>query len=115
MKKYKNIDEYISNFPEDIQHILQKIRKQIKDLVPDSVETISYGIPTFKLNGKNLVHFAAFKSHVGFYPGSEAIEVFKDKLNDYKTSKGTIQFDFLRKIPFDLIQEIVKFRIQKLT
>ncbi len=106
----ETIDEYISQFPEDIQITLEKIRKNIHEAVPEASEKISYGMPTFYLNG-NLVHFAAFKKHIGFYPTASGIEKFKDKLKDYKTSKGTVQFPFNTEIPYDLIKEIVDFRV----
>lgn len=84
-------EDYIAGFPTSVQKILGQIRALIKDLVPEAEETISYGIPTFKLNG-NLVHYAAYKSHIGFYPGASGVEHFKDKCTGYKVSKGTIQF-----------------------
>jgi uncharacterized protein YdhG (YjbR/CyaY superfamily) len=110
MKEYNNIDQYISVFPENIQIKLQEIREVIKKSAPEAIETINYQMPTFKLNG-NLVHFAAYKNHIGFYPGPRAIEVFKEKLSKYKTTKGTIQFRLDEPIPFEIIDEIVKFRV----
>lgn len=106
------IDEYISQFPKNIQKNLEKIRTTIQEAAPEASEKISYGMPTFYLNG-NLVHFAAFKKHIGFYPAPSGIENFKDKLEEYKTSKGTIQFPFDKKIPYELISEIVKFRAKE--
>lgn len=111
---YKTIDEYISLYPVDIQKILARIRKVIKDEVPEATEAISYQIPTFKLNGKNLVHFAAFKDHISFFPTSSPIEIFKKELKPYKTSKGTIQFPFGQPLPFQLIQKIVQFRVKEI-
>src|SRR5690242_10750414 len=108
----KTIDAYIAGFPEDVQVLLEKVRTTIKMVAPKSVETISYGIPTFKLNGKNLVHFAGYKSHIGFYPGSEAIAVFQDELKDYITSKGTVQFQLDSPIPYDLVKKITQFRVK---
>lgn len=110
MLKYTNIDEYISNFPNDVQIILGKIRKTIQKAAPGAVEAISYGIPTFKLNG-NLVHFAAYKNHIGFYPTSSPINFFKKQLDKYKCSKGAIQFPINEPIPFDLIIEITEYRV----
>jgi len=110
MNNYKNIDEYIKTFPEDIQTKLQAIREVIHSCAPEASEKISYGMPTFYLNG-NLVHFAAFKNHLGFFPAPSAVIKFKDKLIKYKTSKGTIQFQYSDALPFDLIKEIVKFRV----
>jgi uncharacterized protein YdhG (YjbR/CyaY superfamily) len=108
--KFKTIDEYINTFPAITQNILGKIRQTIREAAPDAEEAISYQIPTFRLNG-NLVHFAAFKNHIGFYPASKAIEVFKAELSSYKTSKGAIQFPLGKPIPFALISKITKFRV----
>jgi uncharacterized protein YdhG (YjbR/CyaY superfamily) len=106
------IDEYIAGFPEDIQVILQKIRKTIKDAAPNAQETISYQMPTFKLHG-NLVHFSAFKNHIGFYPVPSGIEKFKAELTVYKQGKGSVQFPVDQPIPFDLIRRIVIFRAEE--
>ena len=114
MKKYLTIDEYISQLPKETQVILQKIRQTIKSAAPMATEAISYGIPTFKLNG-NLVHFGGFKNHIGFFPGSNPVEFFKEELKDYKTSKGTIQFPLDKPIPHDLIKKIVKLRVEQNT
>lgn len=107
------IDEYISEFLKDIQEKLEKIRKAIQETTREASEKISYGMPTFYLNS-NLVHFAAFKKHIGFYPVPSGIGNFKDELSEYKTFKGTIQFPFDEKIPYNLIKEIVKFRVMKM-
>jgi uncharacterized protein YdhG (YjbR/CyaY superfamily) len=112
MKKYDNINEYISQFPKGTQEILKKIRETIRKLAKESTETISYGIPTFKLNG-NLVHFAAYTNHIGFYPGSKAINIFKKELEKYETSKGTIKFSIDKKIPYGLITKIVRYRVKE--
>ena len=112
MSKYETVDDYISQFPKDIQKILENLRKLIKNTAPESKEMINYGIPTYKLNG-NLVHFAGFKNHIGFYPTPTGIEKFKDKLSDYKLSKGTIQFPINNPLPLDLIREIVIFRVNE--
>ena len=109
MNEYKDTDEYISLFPPHVQLILQQLRKSIRDLIPEAEETINYGIPTFRLYG-NLVHYAAYKNHIGFYPGASGIESFKDKLTGYKLSKGTVQFPIDEPLPFDLILEIVQYR-----
>ena len=111
-KKETSIDGYISNFRTQIQDILQNIRRKIKEVAPDAEETISYQIPTFKLKG-NLVHFAAFKNHIGFYPTPSGIERFKVRLSEYEVSKGTIRFPLDKDIPYDLIQEIVRFRVKE--
>lgn len=104
----KTIDEFIGNYPADVQDILQKIRQTIAAVAPDAKEKISYGIPTFTLNGKNLVHFSAYTSHIGFYPGAAPIKEFEKELVDYKTSKGTVQFPLDKPIPYDLIKTITK-------
>lgn len=109
-----NIDNYISAFSPDIQKILQEIRSLIKKIAPQATEIISYGIPTFDLGGKHLVHFAAFKKHIGFFPTPSPIPHFQKELAKYKTSKGTIQFPFGEKIPYDLMERIVKFRLSEL-
>ncbi len=109
----KNIDEYISNFPEDVQLILKKLRKAIAKAAPDAEETIKYRMPTFVLYKRNLVHFAAFKNHIGFYPTPSAIIAFKDELTPYKQSKGAIQFPINEPIPLDLVRRIVEFRVKE--
>lgn len=106
----KSIDEYILEFPIEIQEILKKLRKVIKESAPDAEEKISYQMPTFVLHG-NLVHFAAFKNHIGFYPAPSGIDAFKDELSEYKGGKGSIQFPLEKPLPYDLIREIVKFRV----
>jgi len=110
--KYTTIDEYISSFPKNIQKMLGDVRSVIRKVAPDSVEAISYGIPTFKLNG-NLVHFAAFKNHIGFYPAPNGIEEFEKELSVYKQGKGSVQFPVDKPLPLDLISKIVKYRVKK--
>jgi uncharacterized protein YdhG (YjbR/CyaY superfamily) len=107
----KSIDEYIANYPEDVQEILQKIRAIIREAAPEAVETINYAIPTFTLEG-NLVHFAAFKKHIGFYPTPSGVEKFKNELSAYEGAKGSVQFPFDKPIPYNLIREIVLFRVK---
>src|SRR5215207_4704305 len=107
----KDIDKYIAGFPKDIQEILEKLRATIRKEAPDAQEIINYGIPTFTLNG-NLVHFAAFKKHIGFYPTPTGIEKFKKELSVYEGSKGSVKFPLDKPIPFDLISKIVKFRVK---
>ncbi len=104
------IDEYIKKFPEEVQGKLEKLRQVIVENAPDAVEKISYGMPTFYLNG-NLVHFAAYSGHIGFYPAPSGIEAFIDELSVYKTSKGAIQFPINEELPLDLIKKIVLFRV----
>jgi uncharacterized protein YdhG (YjbR/CyaY superfamily) len=108
----KNIDDYISRFPANVQEILQKIRATIREAAPDAVEAISYQMPTFQLNG-NLVHFAGFKNHIGFYPVPTGMEKFKEELSVYPTGKGSVQFPLDRPIPYDLIRRIVLFRVEE--
>lgn len=110
--KPDNIDEYISTFPKETQIILEKIRSVIREAAPGAEETISYAIPTFKLNG-NLVHFAAFKSHIGFYPTPTGIEEFEKELSVYKQGKGSVQFPLDKPMPLQLIDRIVKYRVNK--
>lgn len=106
----KNIDEYIADFSPEIQEKLEKIRATIRKAAPKAEEAISYMIPTFKLHG-NLVHFAAYKNHIGFYPGAGGIAAFQEELAGYETSKGTVQFPLNTRIPLALIARIVKFRV----
>lgn len=108
------IDEYIAGFPPEVQKILQKIRLTIRKVAPGAEETIGYQMPTFKLNG-NLVHFAAFKNHIGFYPVPTGIEKFKKELAAYEQGKGSVQFPLDQPIPYDLISRIVKFRVKENT
>ena len=108
----KNIDEYIAGFPRDVQKILKQIRTTIKKVAPDAEEAIKYGIPTFVLN-ENLVHFAAFKNHIGFYPTPSSIEAFKDELFRYESAKGSVQFPIDEPMPLSLIGKIVKFRVKE--
>jgi uncharacterized protein YdhG (YjbR/CyaY superfamily) len=108
----KTIDEYIAGFPHDVQEILEKIRTTIRAAAPEADETIKYQIPTFTLKG-NLVHFAAFKRHIGFYPEPTAIEAFKNELSVYEGAKGSVQFPLDQPIPYDLISRIVEFRVKE--
>jgi len=109
-EKITTITDYISAFPEDVQQILEKIRSIVKNIAPQAVEDIKYGIPTFVYNG-NLVHFAAYKKHIGFYPSPAGIEAFKEELKGYKISKGTVQFSLDKDIPYELIEKMVLFRV----
>jgi len=106
---FNSIDEYIATFPQDIQKILKELRATIKAAAPDSEEKISYQMPTFFLNG-NLVHFAAFKKHIGFYPTPSGIEAFQKELSVYDGAKGSVQFPIDEPMPLKLISRIVKFR-----
>jgi uncharacterized protein YdhG (YjbR/CyaY superfamily) len=113
MKTYKDIDQYIKEYPEHVQDILQKIRSVVKKNAPGATETISYGIPTFDLNGKHLIHFAAYKNHIGFYPTSSGIDAFKKEVSVYVWSRGTVQFPLDAPIPWDLIKKMVIFRVKE--
>lgn len=117
MKSGKNIintiDEYIGSFPDDIQIILEKIRQTIKEAAPDAEEAISYAIPMFKLNGKNLVHFAAFKNHIGFYATPTGHKAFVKELLVYKQGRGSVQFPIDKPIPLNLITQIIKYRVKE--
>ncbi len=112
MQQTENIDGYIAQFPDEVQTVLQELRALIHREAPGCTEAIKYGIPTFVLNG-NLVHFAAYKTHIGFYPGDTGIKEFTPKLSEYKLSKGTVQFPLGQPLPFDLISEIVRFRVEE--
>jgi len=107
---FSSIDEYIGTFPEDVQKILQELRATIKAAAPDAEEKISYQMPTFYLKG-NLVHFAAYKNHVGFYPTPSGIEKFNAELSKYAGAKGSVQFPINDPLPLDLVQKIVEFRV----
>lgn len=98
---------------ETTDQIVVNIRKLIAQLTPDAVETIAYGIPTFKLNGKNLVHFAAYKHHIGFYPTPSAVGAFEKELGGYVHAKGSVQFSLDQAIPYDLIKRMVQFRVDE--
>jgi len=111
--KAKNIDEYIASFGEPQQGMLKAIRNLVHEIAPTATETISYQMPTFKLNGKNLLHFAAYDQHIGFYPIPSGIEAFKKELSVYKQGKGSVQFPLDKPLPIDLIEKIVKFRVQE--
>jgi uncharacterized protein YdhG (YjbR/CyaY superfamily) len=111
-KQYKNIDEYIAGFPENVQNILQYLRRVIHEAAPEAQETISYSMPAFKQNGI-LVYFAAFKDHIGFFPTSSGVSAFTRELAPYDISKGTVRFPLAKPLPVNLIKKIVKFRAQE--
>ena len=111
MNEYADIDQYIATFPEETRSILVKIRATIRQEAPGAEEAIRYGIPTFRQNGQNLVHFAAFKDHIGFFPTPSGIEIFARELAPYQTSKGSVQFPRGQPVPYDLIAKIVRFRV----
>lgn len=111
-RKIKTIDDYIRTFPPDVRNILEQLRKTIHEIAPEAEETIRYGIPTFTLNG-NLVHFAAFRNHIGFYPTPSAIKAFREELSPYNHAKGSVQFPIDTPLPFDLVRRIVQFRVKE--
>ena len=106
------IDEYIKTFDPKIQKTLNEIRNFIKKEVPEATEKISYGMPTFYLNG-NLIHFAAFKKHFSFFPSPSGIDAFERELSPYSTGKGTLRFPMDKPIPWDLIKKVIQFRVKK--
>lgn len=108
----QTIDDYIAGFPPDVQGILEKIRMIIRQAAPEAAEAIKYQIPTFTLQG-NLVHFAAFKKHIGFYPTPTGTEKFQEALSIYESGKGSVRFPLDKPIPYDLITDIVRFRVQE--
>jgi uncharacterized protein YdhG (YjbR/CyaY superfamily) len=108
----KDIDEYIQMFPEDTQVLLQSMRQAIREAAPEAEEAISYQIPTFKQNGI-LVHFAAFKKHIGFYPTPSGVDAFKEELSPYEGAKGSVKFPIDQPLPLDLVRRIVEFRLKE--
>lgn len=112
MQSYKNIDEYLANYSGITRERLELIRQTVREIVPEAEEKISYGIPTFALRG-NLIHFAGYDGHVGFYPGAAPIKEFAKELSEYKTSKGTVQFPLAKPLPLDLIRQITRVCVQR--
>lgn len=108
-KPQKTIDEYISTFPADIQVVLEQVREAIRKAAPEASETMSYGMPTFDLDGKHLVYFAGWKHHISVYPMPAGDDAFQQEIAQYKRVKSTIQFPFERPLPYDLVTEIVTF------
>jgi uncharacterized protein YdhG (YjbR/CyaY superfamily) len=111
---YSTIDEYIAGYPPDAQKVLRKVRQVVHEAAPEATEAIKYGIPTFVLGG-NLVHFGAFKEHLGFFPTPSGIVAFQDELAKYAQSKGTIRFPYSQPIPYDLITRVVKARVKEVS
>ena len=112
--KFTTMDAYIASFPKEVQTILEQIRETIRKAAPGAVEAISYQIPTFKLSGSNLVHFAAWKDHIGFYATPSGNVAFQKELLRYKVAKGSIQFPLDEPIPYDLVAKIAKFRVKEI-
>jgi uncharacterized protein YdhG (YjbR/CyaY superfamily) len=106
------IDAYIKTFPKEVQKKLQEVRRAIADVAPGATEAMGYGVPTFKLNG-NLVHFAGYAKHIGFYPGAAGIAAFAKELESYKHAKGSVQFSLDQPLPLTLIKKITKFRVKQ--
>jgi uncharacterized protein YdhG (YjbR/CyaY superfamily) len=111
--KPTEIDEYIADFPKEVQEVLELVRATIRKAAPQAEETISYAIPTFKLNNTYLVYFAGFKNHIGFYPAPVGMEEFKEEFSAYKTGKGSVQFPLDQPMPLDVITRMVKFRVEQ--
>ena len=111
----ESIDEYIAAFPEPVRAILEEVRRVIHEAAPDAVEAIAYQMPTFRLKGRNLVHFAAFKNHIGFYPTPSGIAAFGQELSPYVTGRGSVQFPLGGPIPHDLVRRIVAFRVNEVS
>ncbi len=112
-KQFGSIDEYIQTFPSEVQARLQKMRQTIRKAAPQAEEAISYQMPTFKLQGRNLVHFAGYKRHIGFYPVPSGVAAFKKELAPYVQGKGSVQFPLDRPLPFELVKRIVAFRVKE--
>ncbi|MFB2120105.1 iron chaperone [Parapedobacter sp. 2B3] len=113
MNKLSNVDEYINSFPQGIKVILEQIRQTVRQKSPDAVESISYGMPAYKLNGKPLVYFAGYKNHIGFYATPTGHSEFAEELATYKQGKGSVQFPLNNPMPLDLISRIVAFRVRE--
>ncbi|MGH1434011.1 MAG: iron chaperone [Lewinella sp.] len=107
------VDQYILKFPQETQEILQKVQQLIKDTAPGAIETIAYGMPAYKTNGKPLVYFAGYKTHLGFYATPSGHEAFAEDLAKFKQGKGSVQFPLDQNIPFDLIKRMVAFRVEE--
>jgi uncharacterized protein YdhG (YjbR/CyaY superfamily) len=111
-REIPTIDDYMKNFPKEVQKKLESIRNLVKKIAPEAQEKISYQMPTFYLNG-NLIHFAAFKNHIGLYPTPNGISAFQKELSKYRNAKGSVQFPMDEALPMDLIKRIVKYRLEK--
>ncbi|WP_266367652.1 iron chaperone [Tellurirhabdus rosea] len=112
--KFTSTDEYIASFPEDVQELLQKIRSVIREAAPEAKEVISYNMPTYRQK-EALVHFAAYKSHIGFYPAPSPITAFAEELAGYKRAKGSVQFPLTEPIPFELIRAMTEYRVRQVS
>lgn len=112
--QYTTIDEYIAAYPAQVQEILEEIRRVIREEASSASEAIAYGIPTFKVRGKNLIHFGAYKNHIGFYPTPSALDAFSEELSVYASGKGSAQFPLDKPMPLDLIRKIVQYRMAQI-
>ncbi|MCR5861767.1 DUF1801 domain-containing protein [Flavobacterium sp. J372] len=115
MQKPQSVDEYINSFPPEIQKILSQIRDIIKIEAPNAVESISYGMPAYKLNGKPLIYFAGYEKHIGLYATPTGHDAFKEEFSRYKTGKGSVQFPLSEPMPLDLIKKVTGFRVKELS
>src|SRR5690349_14056212 len=115
MDKFDTVDDYINSFDTKKKELLIEFRRRIKKLAPTSIESISYGMPGYKLNNKPLVYFAAFKSHIGFFPTPKGIDALDKETKPYRTGKGTMQFHLDKPIPWGLVEKIVKYKVEELT
>jgi len=113
-RKFETIDEYIASFPTNVQRILEKLRATVRVVTPEILESISYDMPTFKLNGERLVYFSAWKNHIGFYSIPEGNEAFRRELAPYAGEKGSLRFQLTSPIPYDLVKKIVTFRVKEI-
>ncbi len=113
MEKFETVDDYISAQPEKTREVLIKLRERVKELAPDAIESMSYGMPGYKLKKKPLIYFAGWKEHISLYPTPGGMDAFEADLKPYKTGKGTAQFTLKETIPYDLIDRIIKFRIEE--
>ena len=113
-ERFETIDEYIESFPENVQSVLEKLRATVKEAAPEAVESISYDMPTFKLNGERLTYFSAWKNHVGLYSIPEGNEAFRKELSPYAGEKGSLRFPLDKPIPYDLVKKIVMLRMKEI-
>ena len=113
-EKFETIDEYIESFPENVQSVLEKLRATVQQAAPEAVESISYDMPTFKLDGERLVYFSAWKNHIGLYSIPEGNEAFRKELSPYAGEKGSLRFPFDKPIPYDLVKKIVMLRVKEI-
>jgi len=113
-KNFETIDEYIESFPENVQSVLEKLRATVQEAAPEAVESISYQMPTFKLKGRRLAYFSAWKNHIGFYSIPKGDEAFRKELSPYSGEKGSLRFPLDKPIPYDLVKKIISFRMREI-